>query len=616
MSSLGDLPELIGFFSYSREDDHDLQGGLSTLRNRIQGELRGQLGRTAQTFRLWQDKEAIPSGSLWETEIKNAVGQAVFFIPIITPTVVASPYCRFELEAFLTREAELGRNDLVFPILYIDVPALENPSLRQKDEILSLIAKRQYVDWRQLRHQDARTGEAGMAIERFCRHIRDALQKPWTSPQERKEQQEVEGRRRQEDNRRKEIAEAELRAKEAEARQRAEAVAQSKREAETARVAATAKRGEAFSQSSDNQSSKPSGWNEFASPELRPSNKKKKLMALAAGVTAALVLLVSVGIWLTRNEGAVVSPPPIATAPSPQAPACASGDSICKFCVGHNTDNDRDNNTCIYKPVCEAMLNAAGQRGVAARRYLTRQDQHVSFSGGHVTDCSVEIWGPDAPPMGVGDDTCAGDCLKIDFIWSGNVGDPVVSITNVNVLTPLSPTQEQELKPKDTFQECTKCPVVMVVPAGNFTMGSPASELGRSKDEGQQHKVTIAKQFGIGQYELTFDQWDSCVEDGGCHGYAPSDAGWGRGLHPVINVSRDEASGYVAWLAKNSASHTGCSLNPNTNMPHALAPPRPIRGVTPLARITLIAAIVAASGAVNKRRRSAPSLLTASGFTT
>src|SRR5580658_4181047 len=156
MSSLADLQELVGFFSYSRDDDADSLGALTALRTRIQGELRGQLGRTAKAFRLWQDKEAIPSGSLWETEIKNAVGQAVFFIPIITPTVVASPYCRFELEAFLTREAELGRNDLVFPILYIDVPALENPSLRQKDEILSLIAKRQYVDWRQLRHQDAR----------------------------------------------------------------------------------------------------------------------------------------------------------------------------------------------------------------------------------------------------------------------------------------------------------------------------------------------------------------------------------------------------------------------------------------------------------------------------
>src|ERR1700686_4862641 len=93
MGSLADLPELIGFFSYSREDDKDSQGALSALRSRVQAELRGQLGRSSNTFRLWQDKEAIPSGTLWETEIKNAVAQSAFFIPIITPTVVASPYC-------------------------------------------------------------------------------------------------------------------------------------------------------------------------------------------------------------------------------------------------------------------------------------------------------------------------------------------------------------------------------------------------------------------------------------------------------------------------------------------------------------------------------------------
>src|SRR6202161_1357848 len=104
MSSLADLPELIGFFSYSREDDADSQGALSALRSRIQGELRGQLGRTAKTFRLRQDKEAIPSGALWESEINNSVEKAAFFIPIITPTVVASPFCRIELDAFLARE--------------------------------------------------------------------------------------------------------------------------------------------------------------------------------------------------------------------------------------------------------------------------------------------------------------------------------------------------------------------------------------------------------------------------------------------------------------------------------------------------------------------------------
>src|SRR5215469_11583591 len=108
MSSLAELSELVGFFSYSRDDDEDSHGALSALRERIQRELRGQLGRSMKSFRLWQDKEAIASGTMWEAEIKTAVRQAVFFIPIITPTVIGSPYCRFELDSFLAREAELG----------------------------------------------------------------------------------------------------------------------------------------------------------------------------------------------------------------------------------------------------------------------------------------------------------------------------------------------------------------------------------------------------------------------------------------------------------------------------------------------------------------------------
>jgi hypothetical protein len=77
--SLADSPELVGFFSYSREDDDDSRGALSALRDAIQRELRGQLGRSRQQLRLWQDKEAIAPGRLWESEIKAAVEQSVFF---------------------------------------------------------------------------------------------------------------------------------------------------------------------------------------------------------------------------------------------------------------------------------------------------------------------------------------------------------------------------------------------------------------------------------------------------------------------------------------------------------------------------------------------------------
>jgi hypothetical protein len=224
MTSLADLPELVGFFSYSREDDEDSHGALSALRDRIQRDLRGQLGRAKTTFRLWQDKEAIAPGTLWETEIKNAVAQSAFFIPIITPTVVKSSYCKFELETFLAREAALARNDLVFPILYIRVPALEDEARQKGDPVLSIIAERQYVDWREFRYRDINSPEIKEAIGRFCTTICDALSRPWLSPEERQQVEEAAARERVEQERGRAHAEAKRRAEEEERRrQQAEA---------------------------------------------------------------------------------------------------------------------------------------------------------------------------------------------------------------------------------------------------------------------------------------------------------------------------------------------------------------------------------------------------------
>jgi len=211
MATLAQLPELVGFFSYSREDDEDSGGALSALRDRIQRELRGQLGRSKSTFRLWQDKEAIAPGKLWETEIKTAAAQAVFFIPIITPTVVRSRYCKFELESFLDREAELGRSDLVFPILYINVPELEDPGEREKDPVLTIIAKRQYLDWREFRHREVQSMDVKEAVERFCAHICIALRRPWLSPEEKRKQGEEAARLTAEAERKRQQEEAERR---------------------------------------------------------------------------------------------------------------------------------------------------------------------------------------------------------------------------------------------------------------------------------------------------------------------------------------------------------------------------------------------------------------------
>ena len=56
-------------------------------------------------------------------------------------------------------------------------------------------------------------------------------------------------------------------------------------------------------------------------------------------------------------------------------------------------------------------------------------------------------------------------------------------------------------------------------------------------------------------FTVTFAEWDFCVHEGGCNGYKPNDEGWGRGKHPVINVSWDDAKAFVAWLSRKTGKN-------------------------------------------------------------
>jgi len=99
---------------------------------------------------------------------------------------------------------------------------------------------------------------------------------------------------------------------------------------------------------------------------------------------------------------------------------------------------------------------------------------------------------------------------------------------------------------------CPECPEMVVVPAGSFTMGSPPGEESRAADEGPQRRVTIARPFAVGKFEVTFAEWDACLAEGGCT-HKPGDQGWGRGRRPVINVSWDDITQqYLPWLSRRT----------------------------------------------------------------
>jgi formylglycine-generating enzyme required for sulfatase activity len=105
---------------------------------------------------------------------------------------------------------------------------------------------------------------------------------------------------------------------------------------------------------------------------------------------------------------------------------------------------------------------------------------------------------------------------------------------------------------------------MVVVPAGSFTMGSPASEKERLDSEGPQHTVTIGKAFAVGKTHVTRDQFAAFVNETGyqanttCYSGGKWDGSWRDpgfaqdGSHPVVCVRWDDANAYANWLAKKT----------------------------------------------------------------
>lgn len=121
---------------------------------------------------------------------------------------------------------------------------------------------------------------------------------------------------------------------------------------------------------------------------------------------------------------------------------------------------------------------------------------------------------------------------------------------DASLLSALRDLQRWPPQPGETFVDCPQCPAMVVVPGGEFVMGSPPDELLRASNEGPRHRVTVPR-FALARTEVTFDQYRQCVDAGAC-GYLPHDEGWGREERPVINVSMEDAGAYVRWLSEIS----------------------------------------------------------------
>jgi formylglycine-generating enzyme required for sulfatase activity len=108
---------------------------------------------------------------------------------------------------------------------------------------------------------------------------------------------------------------------------------------------------------------------------------------------------------------------------------------------------------------------------------------------------------------------------------------------------------DSQLADLAAFRDAPYSPELVVIPAGEFIMGSSDTEEERYQYEGPQHHVTIGQRFAIGRYPVTFDEYDRFCEAKGLEN--PDDSKtWER--RPVTNVSWEDAQAYIAWLSQET----------------------------------------------------------------
>jgi formylglycine-generating enzyme required for sulfatase activity len=121
-------------------------------------------------------------------------------------------------------------------------------------------------------------------------------------------------------------------------------------------------------------------------------------------------------------------------------------------------------------------------------------------------------------------------------------------------------------------------PAMVVMPAGNFMMGSPDNEADRASNEGPRHRVTIDRGFAMGRTEVSVGQFSIFIDDtgyrtdaeraGSSRVYDPRSGRMDRQNRitwrhdyvgdradddlPVVHVSWNDAQAYVIWLRERT----------------------------------------------------------------
>lgn len=103
---------------------------------------------------------------------------------------------------------------------------------------------------------------------------------------------------------------------------------------------------------------------------------------------------------------------------------------------------------------------------------------------------------------------------------------------------------------RDRLKSGGNGPTMIRVPAGSFRMGGPSGVV--AADEVPRHEVNV-KSFVVSVYEITYADYDKFARAN--KRKLPVSTGLDRKVHPVADVSWDDALAYTKWLGKQTGKN-------------------------------------------------------------
>jgi hypothetical protein len=159
--------ELKGFWSYVRRDDSSLDGVITRLSDHVVDEY--EFKRGDHSIDLFRDTAKVKWGDKWQQKVREAIRDGAFFIPIVTPRFITSEECRNELLEFAEQEEEEGREGLIMPLYFAEVPAIERKDV--SDPVIKILIESQREDWRERRLLDRSVQSYKKAVDKLVNRL-------------------------------------------------------------------------------------------------------------------------------------------------------------------------------------------------------------------------------------------------------------------------------------------------------------------------------------------------------------------------------------------------------------------------------------------------------------